>query len=593
MFNLENVINPVHGLTQTPFNDPYKRVDWLSTTVDNLNQMTSGALMAPVNWAVALHLYQQGQQDAANRWMGQLFPQGSVVKAGLTMAQEGVNQIAPGSALSKPINAGQFIQNNQLDPFTNFLDGGLTPYERDQVGTALAQMVTNGTITQEQAVDAAHSQTGPVWQQASVMASQTTAPATVAGFFMGLGTKPRSTQDVINNQMNSDIGQLIAMQPNMSPQAYKQAWQQMSQKYPSMEEVLLSHKGGTQRDATYAYDVLSRIPPGDTFNLLTAAGLTTDDINHFYGTKGFTTPGGYTDSKGVIHPPMPFTPQQESKFMSAIADLGAMLKMPDVPTTQEWNTAKNNYQSISDQIDKRIPGIWQEVQAYNDIKYSGQTGADTQASQFLSLHPEISQAQALREQAILADPVLSKYYGGIKTLTLYWTNSDHNFLLAKYGKDIYQKEYAYYNENLTPASRRLYIAQHPELKGFFKDNRTLSDQAQLAINKFSQYLPEPPKNNPRSDFTAQNQQQQNEATALQGVQTPTIQQLTAGMSVPLTNQLMAYAQGGTRPTPMAMTELNYIASRRGYYNGEAMLNAAVQSYNDYVNSQNQLVGQGQ
>ena len=175
--------------------------------------------------------------------------------------------------------------------------------------------------------------------------------------------------------------------------------------------------------------------------------------------------------------------------MSAIADLGAMLKMPDVPTTQEWNTAKNNYQSISDQIDKRIPGIWQEVQAYNDIKYSGQTGADTQASQFLSLHPEISQAQALREQAILADPVLSKYYGGIKTLTLYWTNSDHNFLLAKYGKDIYQKEYAYYNENLTPASRRLYIAQHPELKGFFKDNRTLSDQVQLAINSFPNTCP--------------------------------------------------------------------------------------------------------
>jgi hypothetical protein len=560
--NLENVINPIHALTNIPFNDPYKRADWLSTTVDNLNQMSGGGMMTPLNWAVGLHLYQQGKDDAGSRWMGQLFPQATGIKAGLTEAQKLTG--------TGPINAGPLIQNNQVDPFTNFLDKGLTPYERDQVGSALAQMVKDGQITQEQALDAAHDQNSPIWSQASVLASQNAAPGQLSGFFLGVGFKARSPQDVINNAMNTQIGQLMNMKDNLSPQDYQKAWQELGAKYPSMDVVLLSHKGGAQRDSAFAYNVLARIPPGNVTSMLKIAGLNQDDINRFYNSKGFTTAAGYTDSSGNVHAPAPFTSAEQQKFMAAITDMSAILKIPGQGTQQEWLATKDAYKQANAQIAGQLgTDIWDKVTAYYNLK---DTNPD-QAAVFKQMHPEVDAALNARQGLIIQNPLLAKYYGGIDTIESYFDGRNREALLQKYGADILAKQQAYYNE-MDPAKRRAVLAKYPELKQYWKDSHAMVDSTNQAIVNFAQYLPKQEQLQTRTDLTNPNAAQTAMTKALQPQGPPKWQDISKGMSPSLQQEVVNYWMNNGKLNPNSTKELDYLAQKQGFYNGNELLRMA-------------------
>jgi hypothetical protein len=79
-FNLEANIWPLYGLTGTDFNDPQKRQNWFTATVDDMGKM-GPSLWAPIQWGIALMYRAQGEDELAQAWGGRIIPQTATIKA--------------------------------------------------------------------------------------------------------------------------------------------------------------------------------------------------------------------------------------------------------------------------------------------------------------------------------------------------------------------------------------------------------------------------------------------------------------------------------------------------------------------------------
>ena len=79
-FNLESTLNPLNGITGVDFNDPYKRVNWWTNTLDDMGKF-GPSLWAPIQWAVAAALIAKGEDDAAARWGGRISQHTEVIKS--------------------------------------------------------------------------------------------------------------------------------------------------------------------------------------------------------------------------------------------------------------------------------------------------------------------------------------------------------------------------------------------------------------------------------------------------------------------------------------------------------------------------------
>jgi hypothetical protein len=90
------------------------------------------------------------------------------------------------------------------------------------------------------------------------------------------------------DQFYGDYNALWTMRPNMSPEKFRQAMDGLRKEYPFMDTLLLSKKSGPERDSTYAYNVLSRIPPGSR---TATRGPEQRIADKFYDSKG-TCRGG-------------------------------------------------------------------------------------------------------------------------------------------------------------------------------------------------------------------------------------------------------------------------------------------------------------
>ena len=91
--------------------------------------------------------------------------------------------------------------------------------------------------------------------------------------------------------------------------------------------MLLARKGTEERNISYGYSVLSRIPPGEIDNVSKAAGFKYDIISYFYDNKG--------DVTGL--------PQEDQdKLWIFFAEAGASIAIPDKATKGEWVDARRS-----------------------------------------------------------------------------------------------------------------------------------------------------------------------------------------------------------------------------------------------------------
>ena len=546
-FNLEATLNPLNGLTGLDFEDPGRRVDWASSMVDDLGK-NGVALFTPLNWVMALRLYAKGEEEAARKWMGRAIPQTSPIKAGLTLVQQALGL--------KAINAGPLIQNNELDPFVNLLDGGLDPYERNRVARALAAMVQDGTISKEDSIDAGNAQSGEIWDEAVKRGVLERAPGQLMSFLGGVGFKSRTEQDALTDKFQDEFYKLIASRDFMSPEDYRNSWDSLKETYPFADTLIISRKGGVERDTAFSYNVLDRMPPGSSFEMLDLVKIRPELVDAFYANKG--------DMSG-------WKPQEKQNFMQGMLYLAAMLKMPEIATKQEWNLSKDGYADIVENI-KDVYGtdIIDKMSEYYAIKEQNtDKGYD-----YLTMNPEVQAAIQLKREGILDNPDVYKYYGSIDTVESFYLGNQRAELTRKFGNDIFDKWTQYYSYQQEDALNKqngvrsnlakTYYKQHPELAAYSKEKNVMADVTNHAIVSVASILPDQPEIEYREGV---------EGPQPEGK--PTWRDISQMIPDPSLQQIVRnYWEKGIAVPYNASNQLDYLAEQNGLYSGDDLLRLA-------------------
>ena len=454
-FNLEQLLNPLNGMTGVDFTDARKRVDWLSGTMDDINKF-GPTMWTPYQLALAVHYQSQGQEDTAARWAGRLWQPTRTIRDLTALAG---------------VRGGQGIE---LDPFVNYFSGGIDPHERALAGRMLGTL--RDKYTDAELIDAARNQSGPIWEEAFAKAINTRSPnlLTIASPFVGgPGLKPRTQEDIQIDEMYSAMTVLMRSKPNVSPEEYRQAWDNLKERYPFMDIVLLSKKAGLDRDEAYAWSVLNRIPPGQTNALADRVGVPYEMLGAFYESKGDLSTMNESDR---MH------------FMAAVIDLAAILEVPDQATKAEWTMARRLYSEMTD-LGTQIfgDGIWGEVDAYYALNA---TDPDA-ARQLLRQNPGISAALDWKQQVAMEDPVLSAYYNSLEKTQRYYKGIFYDKAERHFGEHLWDMFDVYGKlKEIDPKLAKKYWKEHPELKQYMdmKDEELAAYEA--AADRVASAIPE-------------------------------------------------------------------------------------------------------
>jgi len=446
-FNLEAMVNPLNGLTGVDFSDPERRKDWWGAAMEDIQKM-GPSVWTPFTFALAAHYSFNGEKEAAARWAGRLLPQSRAFR--------------DVTALVDPRGLGV-----EIDPYVQLFGGGkgiigvgpnagVESYERGRVARQLGMMLNERQFRAEDIIDAGYRQNGEIWDIARARAIHDRAGnlgLVTLPFLFGVGLKPRPQNDVQIDNLYNEMHTLIINRPNMSPDKYNEAWNQLRKAYPFMDAVLLSRKTGLARDEALAWNVINRIPPGQSLEFAKQVNLDYDILNKFRENKG--------DLSAL-------TEAERFEFMGGVLQLDALLAIPDSVTASEWTEAKNAYSVMSAQGEEMFgEDIWQKV----DLYYASydENNQDAQRD-FLRANPIVEQALNFKQMVINSTPILSTYYNSVEKMERFFKGQMYKTAEDVFGADLWNK-WAVYHElrdmDETKAASH-YFDDNPELKGYLE-----------------------------------------------------------------------------------------------------------------------------
>lgn len=442
MFNLEASLNPLNGLIGVDFNDPNKRVDWWTRTLDDVGKW------GPAPWtffslATAMSLHARGEEEAASLWAGRLIPQTKVLQAGLSVAGVGPGDL---SVLG--------IDPFEADPAISLFSGGIDPYvKRSGIPRALTAMVQDGTITEDQMIDAAESQSGEIWDMAYERAVNERAPGQLTSFFLGQGFRARSLGDLQVDEFYADYFRLMKLRDTTSPQEFRNGLDQLRQEYPFMEALLISKKAGDDKDTALAWNAINRLPPSSS-SLLKTIGIDQSIVDKFFDTMGDWST---------------WQSSEKDRFMAGMTDLRALLATPADATRQEWTQVKAMSNAIYTAMEQIFGAdIRDQIDQFFANK---EDDPDYQAS------PVVTQALDYRNKAVANNPLLATYYGGVDAIAKYYESLMYADIREQMGDDIWQK---FNSDGATRAEQRKYA----------KIRDSWNKRIDAAILNLGNYLPE-------------------------------------------------------------------------------------------------------
>ena len=523
-FQLEATISPLHALTGADYNDKYKRVDTISSGLDDLNKF------GPSTWtifslALATYYHAKGKEEAAARWAGRLFTGTRAFRdlTALLGAEEG--------------------RGIEIDPLINTFSGGIGPYERPRVGLALGDMLDEG-YSEEDLIDAGNQQSGPVWEDAVARMVQARAGGNLFGFIAGVGFKPRSQTDIQIDHMYNDMYATIRNRENFSEQEYQDRWEKLREAYPFLDVVLLSRKGGLERDEAFAWNVLRRIPPSMNREFAGLVGMQEEAISRFYESKGDLTL---------------LTESERMDFMAGIIDLGAILAIPPGTTRQQWQRARTAYSVMRERGEERFgDDIWDRIDVYFGAKGDTQLEKD-RAETILKNDPKISEALDWQALFIGNNPFLSPYYNGLNKIEGYFKGQMYKVIEEELGSDIWEKWDMYWGLKDIGGEFRDYWKAHPELERYGEMKDDMLAGIEEHFEQFQGLFPEalPATTRPVEPMTA-GQQAIFDALNQQALQ-PSPQELQQLMGEPLFGLV---SLGGPLPD-VAIRRLEELADELG------------------------------
>ena len=541
MFNLENAIWPLQGITGVDFNDPMRRSNWFTATIDDMGKFGTST-WGPISMAIAAYYLIKGDKEHAAAWGTRLLPQTETFKA-------------ISSYWGTPI---------ELDPNVHLFQEGLDPREEDRISKALSAMVNEGKYTEQQLLEAARTHQGDAWNEAYQRATQKRAPGSLASSLLGVAFRPRTQEDITTQQFYDDLYRMRNLHDGglMSDEQYRQGFNELRNQYPFMDILLLSRRAGMGRDSAYAYNVISRIPPGMTTEIYKAVGVDKATADKFYESGGKME--GWSEAERM-------------DFMAGMINAGAMLQIPTTTTRQEWLGAKNMYSQMQEEFKKEFGD--DIINQMNDY-YSKETKQEKQL--FLDTHPDVAEAMDLRTAYIANNPQLLKYYGGIDTIERYYTSQMYDKLDKQYPNiqpllDEYNglAEAVGYDSKLLSRAQKEYKKQHPELQQYWDARDAGYKDVLNQVVKFGDNLPV-------AEVTLTGNKPENQAqTNIQDLAQPapqiTFDQWSQAVGEPMTNLILDYYHNGKDLTYPAQKQLERLAEKYGFDSGDALLQEILMS----------------
>lgn len=530
--NLEAAVNPLYGLTGTDFNNPKKRVDWWTATLDDMGKF-GPSVWAPLQIATAAYLSAKGEKDVAAQWGSRLIPQTATVKA-------------VSSYFGKPV---------ELDPAIWLFNGGMDTYEEGRVNRALSAMASEG-IPEEALIEAARTHQGDLWDEAYRRAINERALGQISSFLFGVGFKGRSQNDVEIDRFYSDYERMKNLHKGgyMTDDQYRQAFNVMRQTYPFMDVVLLSRRAGDGREAAYAYNVMSRIPPGQSSAILEAAGVDPETAQKFYDSGGDF--GNMTET-------------ERQHFYASMVDIGALLAIPSNTTRDEWTAVRARYNEITN-LQKQQYGddILDRIQDYYALKTS------EERAQYADANPDVMDAMEFKTSVIANDSVMVRYYGGIDTIERYYTSQMYDKLDEKYSDETLAKVQMYYEIQLS-SDRTKFKKQNPDVAAYFKDKYAMQDDIARQLSNFGDILPATPELQP--GVKPSYSKQEDIYNAAQPQPKYSQEQWTGMVGQPVMDLISEFKNGDKALPYQVRTYLEKAASQYGYDNENDMLVAIMSS----------------
>ena len=396
MINVEALVSPVYQALKAanPFNDRNKRDTQFARMLDNAGRVSSTHTLFSLMYGAAR--YVQGDKVEGAAWMGRLIPQTKVTTMLTSVAAEkmGIDKWKRGIELDPVIGLQGAIE--QANPAAYF--SALDPYEQKRIAVAYQSLVQMGKYTDEEVVDAimADDPDHPLTVEAHGLAQSRKNLGDMASFIGTPAFQIRSKDEREIMRMDEEMRLLFQYSDQLKPEEKAQFHQIMREKYPTYyNSVMLTRKNRDQREEAFVYNVMARIPPGQTKQIYEGVGLTYEDVQEFY------------ESKGESLKEMPDA--DRVKFMAGITELSTVAAFPDAPTANEWKEAKSR---MSNQRKELLAYYGEEVYAQK-AKYfellRDPAGPD-KAYAYLDSNPRAADLMSDETQWNLADPLLNKYY---------------------------------------------------------------------------------------------------------------------------------------------------------------------------------------
>ncbi len=418
--NLEATLNPLYSMIND-FHNPGRTETWQGEMLENLGNI--GPSVDTAFWALyATWRKMEGEPEEALASMGYL---GQPTKAfryatGLLGAQGG-----------KGITLEPWLWDNPFS-FT-----GLDYYERNRVGYHFKQMEGEGAVTPEVIWDEGRKLQGPAWDEAVRRQVQERGIPNLVSWMLGAGFKARfpyevQVQKALNAQYQfyAHADESYDMATDEGVAAYKLAQQQLYDYYPFLSYVMLVRRGELDRDRAYAWEVLSRLPPGtQRYTILEAANYNKETLNKFYESSGRME--GWAD-------------MDRAHFMATIEGLGNVLGIPDTERRKEWDSAQALKRAMDTDLRKRfgddifdIQDVWRDVR---DV-----SGADA-AKAIADANPQLYEMWTAKNAVIISSPALMSYFGSLDTLdrvaqNLLWEEMEKRWPNYKETNSIYYKQF--------------------------------------------------------------------------------------------------------------------------------------------------------
>jgi hypothetical protein len=439
-FNLEATFNPLNGLTGVDFSDPDRAKGWFANFIQEAGKF-GPSVHTPITIAIGLAQLALGDKDAASGWLGRLIPQTATLKAITNLLN------------LDPL--GQGVGGLEIDPMLVLTQGGQSKWEIRGVQRVISQFEAEGKLpdgtpfSHEQAIEAQHAQSGKIWALASQVYNRQRSYGRMLSAFGGPGFQSRPKTDLLVDQFYQEVNNLWAKKGLMDSTAWSNAMSALYKKYPFATGLLMARKSGVARDEALAYDVLRRIPPGQTSDFARLVDIDGELLDLFYERKGFV------DDKGALT----MTQADLDRFMAGIRDLGAVLAMPKTAIREEWDAARRQYSKI-------FSIFGDDVMRKVDEYYTINSEDMDLGRQYMNANPEVRQYMEFREKAIMEDALLFRYYGGIDFVEKYYKR----IMAAEAEKKwpgIERLLLAYGQVKDNGGNTTGFIKEHPELKEYW------------------------------------------------------------------------------------------------------------------------------